>query len=498
MIEQEKCKAVYLLHQEGINICDISRQLHIAPKTVRKIIKQKGVIPEIVRNDKITIDSELLERLYQECSGYVQRIYEKLTEEEHIKVGYSTLTRMLRKFGYGTSKKIRCSKVNDEPGAEMQHDTSDYRIMIGDKKMKVIASMLYYRYSKQRYLVFYCGFNRFKMKCFFHEALMHYGYSAPICIIDNTNLARLRGTGHNAVIVPEMLDFAKQYGFKFKCHEIGHTNRKAGNERGFYTVETSFFPGRKFANMNDLNRQAIQWATIRKANQPIHKSKLIPAKAFEYEKSFLNKISLYISAPYLPLNRDIDQYGYISYDGNFYWVPGEQRGSVKVLQYSKSIKIYLLHELLAEYPLPDQFIKNEIFSPNGVTLPRYKPHNRKKATAAEEKKLRDISKEADEYLTFVIKNMGKEKHRFIRTLFKWSCQWSNEIFSKALSRALKYRITKLDTIDNILRLLIKDSVYEIPIVEIDEELQQRPNFQEGYITQQPDLLIYDKLQEDNL
>jgi hypothetical protein len=60
--------------------------------------------------------------------------------------------------------------------------------------------ILYLRYSKRRYLKFY----RFQMKCFLHEALTCWGYAPRQCIIDNTNLARLRGTGAQAVIVPEM------------------------------------------------------------------------------------------------------------------------------------------------------------------------------------------------------------------------------------------------------------------------------------------------------
>ncbi len=41
------------------------------------------------------------------------------------------------------------------------------------------------------------------MKCFFHEALMFFKYSAKICVIDNTNLAVLHGTGSNAVFKPD-------------------------------------------------------------------------------------------------------------------------------------------------------------------------------------------------------------------------------------------------------------------------------------------------------
>ena len=85
------------------------------------------------------------------------------------------------------------------------------------------------------------------MKCFLHEALTYWGYAPRQCIIDNTNLARLRGTGAQAVIVPEMEAFAKQYGFQLRCHEKGHSDRKAGEERSFWTVETNFLAGRSLS-----------------------------------------------------------------------------------------------------------------------------------------------------------------------------------------------------------------------------------------------------------
>jgi hypothetical protein len=64
------------------------------------------------------------------------------------------------------------------------------------------------------------------MTCFLHEALMFWCYAAWQCIIDNTNLARLRGAGSRAVICPEMEAFSRRYGFRFICHAIDHPNRK--------------------------------------------------------------------------------------------------------------------------------------------------------------------------------------------------------------------------------------------------------------------------------
>ena len=226
MIDPDMRQAIYQLHQAGMSLREISRRLHVSRNAVRRIVRQQGKPTRQERKNKIRIDSELLERLYRECDGWVQRIHEKLAEEEKLKVGYSTLTRMLRELGLGRRQPTRCERVPDQPGAEMQHDTSPYRLKLGGRPTPVIASLLYLRYSKRRYLRFYRAFNRFAMKCFFHEALMFWGYAARRCIIDNTNLARLRGAGGQAIIVPEMRAFSRRYGFEFACHAIGHANRK--------------------------------------------------------------------------------------------------------------------------------------------------------------------------------------------------------------------------------------------------------------------------------
>jgi len=497
MIDPDRRKAIFLLHDEGMGSREISRRLKVSRNTVRAIIKHGGAMPDTVRDDKINIDTELLSRLYTDCSGFIQRIYEKLREEEGISVGYSTLTRMIRELDPGNTRKKRCAHIPDEPGAEMQHDTSLYRLKIGDKEVRVVGSILYLRYSKMRYLYFYRFFNRFRMKCFFHEALVFFGYAAKVCIIDNTNLARLRGTGKNALIVAEMEQFARQYGFEFICHEVNHPNRKAGNERSFYTVETNFFPGRKFEDMEDLNRQAIEWATVRMANRPVSGTVLIPARAFEHEQAYLTGLPPYIPSPYLTHRRGTDQYGYVSFDGNFYWVPDGAGDEVSVLQYSKSLKIYHNRILLVDYPLPPDGVKNRSFSPQGVPRPGHQPKNRKHPTAQEEKKLRAAAVEVDEYLSFALKPKGTQKHRFIREMFSLYQKIALPLFIKTIRRALKYRITDIKTVERIAILHISDGDYEIPLMEIDKEFKDRETYHEGRLTDDPDLSIYDKMLEDD-
>jgi transposase-like protein len=82
MIETDKRKAVFLLHQEGHSVRQIARLLSLSRNTVRIIIAQSGAPPAPQpRADKLPLAEELLRRLYQQCQGHIARMHEKLVEE---------------------------------------------------------------------------------------------------------------------------------------------------------------------------------------------------------------------------------------------------------------------------------------------------------------------------------------------------------------------------------------------------------------------------------
>jgi transposase len=496
MIEPDMRNAIFQLHQNGMSLREISRRLQISRNAVRAIVKQQGKLTRKERNDKRQIDPELLERLYRECDGWIQRVHEKLVEEEGVLIGYSTLTRLLRDVGLSHPQPQRCDRVPDEPGAEMQHDTTVYRLKLSGLRVRLIASLLYLRYSKRRYLRFYRVFNRFVMKCFLHEALMFWGYSAKRCIIDNTNLARLRGAGRRAVIVPEMDVFSRRYGFQFVCHALDHADRKAGEERSFWTVETNFLPGRTFESLEDLNEQARRWATERMEHRPQTKARVIPAKAFEHERSYLNELSRHLPAPYQEHLRGTDQYGYVAFGANYYWVPGSRRDDVKVLQYADHLKIFLRQTQLAEYPLPPDGVRDQRYSPPGQPRPTHGPKNRHHDARREEQRLRALGDEVAAYLDFALQSPGIQRHRFTRELFAFSRQVTHEVFLKTAQRARRYRILDLATVRRIAWLCMGQDEGLLPQADVDEDFRQRPAYQEGCLTDQPDLSVYDQLFQD--
>jgi len=489
MITADKRKAVFLLHQEGVAKRAIARQLRLSRNAVRRIIAQSGQMPPPIRSPRVVLDPDRLRQLHQECEGYAQRMMEKLREEHGITVKYSTLTRQLRDLGIIGPSPERCQRVPDEPGAEMQHDTSPFTLRVGSQRLRLQASLLYLRYSKRRYLQFYPVFDRFHLKCFLHQALMHWGYAPPVCVIDNTNLARWYGLGAHAVMVPEMEAFSRSYGFKFLCHAPKHSDRKAGEERSFLTVETNFVPGRTFASLEDLNRQALEWSTVRMEQRPQGKAGLIPAQAFEHERQFLTQLPRHLPAPYQLLERSVDEYGYVAVDGNYYEVPGTGRGEVQVLRYLHHVVLCQDRRAVIEYALLPWGVKNQIVRVPGQPS-RHRPRHLKLSSHEEEKRLRALAPEVAAYVDFILATPGLLRHQFLRRLWARHQRWGSALFARAIARAHRYHITSLETLERIARLLLEDAALPEPMV--DPDLEKRPAYQEGSLTDTPDLSRYDQ------
>jgi len=490
-------ETVRTLYESGKRKKEIARFLRIDVKTVRNILDEKKGEAKS-RSDKILVDSDLLKELYGRCDGYAQRVHEILTEEHKIPIGYSTLTRLLREYDIGEEPEHRSEKYPDLPGAEMQQDTSVYTVKLGAERRKLVCSGLYFRYSKVRYVKFYIRFNRFLMKCFFHEALGFFGYTAKQCIIDNTSLAVWHGTGEQAIFHQEMLAFAQRYGFKWKAHRIGHANRKAGKERNFLTLQTNFFPGRSFSDLEDLNSQAFDWATRRFASRPLSKTRLIPLELFEQEKPYLVKLPTCIEPPYQEHKRKVDPYGYVAFDGNYYWVPEKIRGRLTVIEYDGRICIYRSRRKLIEHELAPWNVKNKQIAPPGVPVPHQVPRSRKYGFKEEERRLREMGKVCSAYLDYIQSTTCRihQKPRFIRELYGLSKRMSRSLFLITVERAAEYRLASILSLERIAQQLMERDMFETPYIPPPEGYEDRESYQQGRFSREEDLGRYRKLMEE--
>ena len=159
--------------------------------------------------------------------------------------------------------------------------------------------------------------------------------------------------------------------------------------------------------------------------------------------------------------------------------------------------ILLWVRLLGRYRIPPDGVKNKRIPPEGQQISPYMPKNRKKPTTKQEHILRAAAKPIDDYLTFAIKNGVKQKHRFIRALYGLYRKMALEVFIKTVSRALKYRITDIKTVERIATLQLTAANFQLPLPHIDRQLEKRDAYIEGYFADDVDLSVYDKTEEDD-
>jgi hypothetical protein len=123
------------------------------------------------------------------------------------------------------------------------------------------------------------------------------------------------------------------------------------------------------------------------------------------------------------------------------------------------------------------------------------PKNRRRPTTKQEEILRTTDKQIDAYLSFAIKNGVKQKHRFIRVLYGLYRKMALEVFIKTVNRALKYRITDIKTVERIATLQLTAENFQMPLPNIDRQLEKRDAYIEGYFADEVDLSAYDKITE---
>lgn len=95
-------------------------------------------------------------------------------------------------------------------------------------------------------------------------------------------------------------------------------------------------------------------------------------------------------------------------------------------------------------------------------------------------------------MDFALETPGIQRHRFLRELFTLSRKVAPAVFVEALARARRYRVVQMETLHRIAWLCMSQGQRPLPDAEADESFRQRPAYEEGFLTDEPDLSIYDE------
>ncbi len=334
MIDESQRTAILELAKRGFGTRRIARALEISRGAVRAVIESGAAKPpKVLRPEKAEPYRDQILELYSYCRGNLVRVHEELNKDG-IKLSYQALTGFCRRHEIGRAPKAPAGRYDFVPGAEMQHDTSPYPFDIGGKKRPVQIASLVLCYSRMIFIQLFPCFTRFECKLFLTDALVYFDGACNSCMVDNTSVIRLKGTGKDMVPVPEMVCFGERFSFSFAAHEVGDANRSARVEGHFKFVQNNFFAGRKFSDWDDANAQAREWCD--KVNAKYSpKLRASRRELFATESLAMKKLPDFVPDVYVLHHRIIDAEGYVSVRRNRYSVPYQLIGRQMEVRESK-------------------------------------------------------------------------------------------------------------------------------------------------------------------
>ena len=185
-----------------------------------------------------------------------------------------------------------------------------------------------------------------------HVAAFHaWGGVARVLLYDNLRSAVLERQGDAIRFHPTLLELAAHYRFEPRPVAPARGNEKGRVERAIRYIRDSFFAGRPWADLEDLNAQATAWCSGPSAQRPCPEDPRISvADAFEQERAQL------IALPDNPYPTDerlavsVGKTPYIRFDLNDYSVPHTLvRRTVTVLASLTQVRVLDAGKVIAEH-----------------------------------------------------------------------------------------------------------------------------------------------------
>jgi hypothetical protein len=171
------------------------------------------------------------------------------------------------------------------------------------------------------------------------RCLKFYNGVTAVDIFDNMKTVVLEHSPAATVFNPKFLEYARCRGFGVRACNVRKANEKGRVERPIGFVRRRFWPGRRFADLLDLNLQATTWRDDI-ANNRVHEvTGKVPALVFAHEEQQLLK-----PLPDTPFDTDdLEGYGVtkmfrVNFDRNKYSVPW-QLASQQVLLRANDVRV---------------------------------------------------------------------------------------------------------------------------------------------------------------
>jgi transposase len=462
MLDRDTRAAILALSGKGHGIRAIARTVGVDRRSVREVLSNgRADVPTLRRPEQGTPYLERIQTLYTACEGNLVRVQEEL-QAEGVSIRYSTLTSFCRRHGIGVVPKKPTGQYHFEPGEEMQHDTSPHNVKVGGSVRLLQCASLVLAHSRMLYAQVYPTFTRFRCKVFLTDALRYFGGSALRCVVDNSHVILVSGTGRNAIFAPEMEAFGTRFGFHFFAHEKGDANRSARVERPFHYIENNFYVGRTFADLPDLNRQLITWCDGANGRRK-DTIRTTPLTLFATERHALQPLPAYIPEVYTLHERIVDTEGYVGLHANRDSVPTTLLGRrVEVREYKDRVHVFDGHRLVAEHDAaePGAHLRTTLEAHRDAT--RWRHMLSAPPPLPEETRLRSAAPDLIPLIDALDRSQGIRFSRALRHLHRLWIDYPAEPLFAAVREALEHGLADVDRIEKMVLRNIAGDFFRIP------------------------------------
>ena len=455
MLDEATRSAILRLRTEGHGSRAIAEALGISRGAVKRVLRAKSAtVPRLERAEKAQPLRDEILALYASCKGNLVRVHEELLSSGAA-LSYPALTAFCRRHGIGYEAPLPAGRYDFAPGQEMQHDTSPHQAEIADRCTPIQTASMALCFSRMLFFQCYPHFRRFECKVFLTEAASYFEGVCGTCMIDNTHLVVLAGSGRRMVPVPEMVAFGDRFGFAFVAHAIGDANRSARVERPFHYIENNFLAGRRFASFDDLNAQARAWCDKVNATpkRQLHAS---PRELFAVERTRMKPLPLHVPEVYELHHRVVDTEGYVHVRRNRYSAPWALLGrDVEVRESKDRIEIFDGPRRVADHKRVMESVDAR------VTVAEHRPPRNegpcaRRSESAEEKRLVERMPESAAYIARLRKR-GRGSTRDLRWLLRMIDDYPESAMRGAMRDACHYGMTDLDRLERmVLRRIARD------------------------------------------
>jgi len=353
--EAQLCAEVLRLSlMEGESVRAIAKKLALSRNTVRRLLGRRAMAPAKAPVPRISL-----------LKDFEPAIKQMLDDAPEIKAP-SVLER-LRPMGYagGVSivrdllRRMRDRQVRPAfltldfaPGEAMQVDWADFGFAIPGEPRRVSALVMALCYSRYLYIEFTLSQSFGSLVRAMERGLRFFGAVTHVDIFDNMKTVVLSHQHAATVFNHRFLAYALARRFAVRACNPRAGHEKGRVERPIGFVRSRFWPGRRFASLLDLNRQATAWRDDFANNRVHEQTGKVPALVFRHEELRCMKP---LSA--VPFDADdieattVTKLFRVRFDRNTYSVPPRLVGqSVVVRGNDELVSVFLGPKQVAAHP----------------------------------------------------------------------------------------------------------------------------------------------------